>query len=201
MSRSKPAKVETVEKQKKAIDYLKKKKEELEAKLAQGGVIDATAPNGAASSGPRAEELAELQRANEELVAQLKAAKAQEEELVRKLKQLASAYRQLKEQGSSNTAELEARAARLDAREAELKRAGVSKKAAKQLHAHVNSLRQELTALKRSAASQDPGYFRIFQDSIRIPESGVKKEKGGKQKKIKRKMEDSRIWCEETASA
>ena len=78
--------VETVEKQKKAIDYLKKKKEELEAKLAQGGVIEATAPNGAASSGPRAEELAELQRANEEPVARLKAAKAQEEELVRKLK-------------------------------------------------------------------------------------------------------------------
>ena len=39
MSRSKPAKVETVEKQKKAIDYLKKKKEELEAKLAQGVLI------------------------------------------------------------------------------------------------------------------------------------------------------------------
>ena len=31
--------VETVEKQKKAIDYLKKKKEELEAKLAQGVLI------------------------------------------------------------------------------------------------------------------------------------------------------------------
>ena len=64
-------------------------------------------------------------------------------------------YRQLKEQGSSNTAELEARAARLDDREAELKllkvEAAAAEKATAEKAVHKNKKRAMISAWGRMA--------------------------------------------------